>query len=151
MSKLFDKFQCKSICKSVSEGDMVEERVYSIEAIAPDDYLDILRTPRSIDRKSSLEEIISAQLKKPESADVTLRIGAEIFKVPIIILQSYSKFFQSFSCHEKEIDMSPSDIAADVFHMIYAWMLSSSKIVGREDLVCKLMGAQVSVKTQTFI
>jgi hypothetical protein len=150
-----DKFQCMSIIDEPFDDEMSEERVYSIRRIAPDRFYNTLKTPTTINRKSCLREIVSSQLKKPESADISLQIGDEIFKVPILVLQSYSKFFQSHSCHEKVINLSPSNISPNVFHMIYAWMLNSSKLVGREDLISLLMGAQVKqqnhFRSHTFI
>jgi intracellular septation protein A len=140
-----DKFQCISIKEEYFDDEMSEERVYSIKRIAPDRFNDILKTPTTINGKSCLREIISSQLKKPESADIMLQIGDEMFKIPMAVLQSYSKFFQSHSIHEKVVNLSPDNITPNVFHMIYAWMLSSSKLVGREDLISLLMGAQVNL------
>lgn len=139
-----DKFQCMSIDEEVSDDEMNGERVYSIKRISPDRFLDTLKHATSMKGKSSLSEIVSSQLKSPDSADITLQVGDEMFKVPIIILQTYSKFFQARSCHEKIITLSPENISPDVFHMIYAWMVNSSKLVGREDLIPLLMGAQVN-------
>lgn len=121
---------------------MSEQRVYSIKRIAPDRFIDVLKPSTSINAKTCLKEIISSQLKNPESADVTLQIGDEIFKIPMVLLQSYSKFFQKHSYHEKIIKLSPSTISPNVFHMIYSWMLSKSKLVGRDNLVPLLIGAE---------
>lgn len=142
MNELVDKFQCTSLNNEGSDEEMREERVFSIQEIVPDNF-NVFRTPRTqINKKSNLREIISSQIKQPESADTTLRFGGEIFKVPIIILQTYSKFFQNFPANEKIIDLT-SEISGDIFHKIYAWMLSPSKVVGRENLILMLMGAQV--------
>jgi hypothetical protein len=122
---------------------MDRERVLGINQITPDNYLEILRTPRSISEKSNLRGIISSQLSRPSSADATILIEEEIFKVPVIILQSYSKYFQNLSSREKVIHLSISEISADVFHMIYAWMLNPLKLVRRENLILLLTGAQV--------
>jgi hypothetical protein len=122
---------------------MDRERVLGINQITPDNYLEILRTPRSISEKSNLRGIISSQLSRPSSADATILIDEEIFKVPVIILQSYSKYFQNFSSREKVIHLSLSEISADVFHVIYAWMLNPSKLVRRENLILLLTAAQV--------
>jgi hypothetical protein len=122
---------------------MDRERVLSINQITSDHYLGILRNLRSISEKSNLRGVISSQLARTSSADATILIEEEIFKVPVIILQSYSKYFQNFSSREKVIQLSPSEISADVFHSIYAWMLNPSKIVRRENLVLLLTGAQV--------
>lgn len=141
-----DKFQSMTINDNESyDGGMSEERVYSIERIAPDKFTNSMKSSKTISGKSSFREMVSSQLKKPESADITIQIGDEMFKVPILVLQSYSKFFQAYSCHDKVIKLPPSSISANVFHTIYAWMLNTSKLVGREDLVSLLMGAQVNV------
>lgn len=139
-----ENFQCMNIDEELFDDDMGQERVYSIKRITPDRFNDILKTPTTISNKSCLREIISSQLKNPDTADITIQIGDEMFKAPITVLKSYSKFFHTHSCHEKIINLSPSNISPNVFHMIYAWMVNNSKLVGREDLIPLLMGAQVN-------
>lgn len=106
--------------------------------------LENLWTPKAINRKSSLQSALSAQFKDPETANFSIIIGDDVFTVPLIVLQSYSKFFQGISSEKNEIHLSVSDISANIFHMIYVWMLSSAKVVRRDNLVLLLMGARVS-------
>lgn len=137
----FDKFQSKSFDKDYFET-MDQERVHSINRIAPDSYLDQWESLPAIHKKSSLMQMVLAQVKETNSFDIAIHIDDDVFNCFMLILQSYSKFFQTRSCHEKIIKLSSLQITPSVFHKIYEWMLKSSKMIERDGLIPLLMGAQ---------
>lgn len=139
-----DKFQYG--CGFDDDHDYIEtmdkERVYSINRIAPDPYLDDWKSSPVIYHKTSLMELVEAHIKKTDSFDISIVIDDDIFKCFMLILQSYSKFFQTRSSNEKVIKLSSSHISPFVFHKIYEWMLKSSKMIERIGLIPVLMGAE---------
>lgn len=137
----FDKFQSKSFDEDFFET-MDRERVYSINRIAPDPYLNHWGSLPAIHKKSSLMQMVLAQVKETNSFDVAIHIDDDVFNCFMLILQSYSKFFQTRSSHEKIIKLSSLQISPFVFHKIYEWMLKSSKMIERDGLISLLMGAQ---------
>ena len=118
------------------------QRVYSIHRVSPDPYHDAWKILPVIHEKQSLMKLISEQLQKPESFDVSVLIGDESFNCLMLILQSFSKYFKLRSRHDKIIALPSAKITAMVFQKIYKWMLMESKAVERENLIPLLIGAQ---------
>lgn len=133
--------QCSSVQIDYIET-MSQERVYSINRISPDPNLNSWMISPSTQRKSSLMLMIHGKFKEPSSFDISIHIGKDVFNCLMLTLQSYSKFFQSRSKHEKVIDLSSPRISPTVFHKIYEWMLKSSKVIERNDLIHILQGAE---------
>lgn len=139
------KSQCSIVSSSVRIDfieTMNQERVYSINRISPDSNLDDWKISPSTEKKSLLIKNINGKFKEPNSFDISIQIGADIFNCFFLTLQSYSNFFKSRSIHERVINLSSSRIASEVFIKIYEWMIKSSKLIERDDLILLLMGAQ---------
>lgn len=117
------------------------ERVYSINEIVPDLNLDNWKKSSAVPKKTSLMQKVSSQFNDPKTFDLEILIDDEIFRVIMIVLQSYSMFFRQRSNSEKIIELSNEKISSEVFRKIYRWMWSS-KAVEREDLIPLLIGAQ---------
>lgn len=150
MSETSRKFQSLSFADGSSDTTdsseksetSAQERVYSIDRIAPDPYLDHWKSALLIPKKSNLLKKIAAEFAKPESFDVSILIGNEVFNCIMVILQSYSKFFKSRSRHEKTITLESTKISSMIFQKIYEWILKKSKSVSREGLIPLLMSAE---------
>lgn len=125
-----DKIQCDEV-----------ERVFAIDEISPDENLHSWKTSSVARKKTSLKQMISKQFNDPQTFDVDVKIGDEVFKVIMLVLQSYSTFFRQHSTSEKVIQLSVAHITPNVFLKIYEWMWST-KTVERDGLVPLLMGAQ---------
>lgn len=135
----YGKSQCSSVQIDYIET-MSQERVYSINRISPDaNTNNWIISPLTLS-KSALMSMICGKFKEPNSFDISIHIGTDVFNCFMLTLQSYSGFFKSN--HEKVINLSPSRISPKVFHKIYEWMLNSSKIIERNDLTPILMGAE---------
>lgn len=136
--QILDKFQCLSIGDNCEVA--AQERVYSIDRIAPDPYTESWKGEPEICEKSNLMQAVSTQFNKPEAYDVTIQIGDDSLHVLMVVLQCYSKFFQSRSTEEKVIRLT--EMIPEVFLKIYNWMLSPLKPIERDGLIPLLMGAQ---------
>lgn len=124
-----------------SEPSQVQ-RVYRIDRIAPDPFLDTWKSVPLIPKKSNLMKRIATEFAKPESFDVSVLIGNDVFNCLMLTLQSYSKFFKARSRHEKSITLESTKISSTIFQNIYEWILTKSKSVSRSGLIPLLMGAQ---------
>lgn len=119
-----------------------KERVYGINMIAADPFSEDWKREATTDRKTNLMQLVAVRFKKQDSFDVVVQIGDESFSVAMVILQSYSKFFQRRSAHEKVIELRAAKVTPNVFCKIFTWMMATSKLIEREGLIPFLISAQ---------
>lgn len=121
---------------------MEQERVYSIDRIAPDAYTETWKVSPNIPKKKLLTRAIRDYLNKPDSGDIKIHIESDEFDCVMLVLQCYSTFFQNRSKHEKIVKLPSEQISPPVFFRVYEWMLSSSKKVERDEMIPLLLGAK---------
>lgn len=139
---LSEKFQCLSADQIDCITTMDQERVYSVNRIAPDPYADNWNGSPAIHKKFRLMKQVYERFRSPDAFDFSVHIGDSVKHCCILVLQSYSKFFRKQSRHEKMAILDDSRITPEVFQKIYDWMVDSSKTVDREGLIDLLIGAQ---------
>lgn len=121
---------------------MDQERVYSIHRISPDPFMENWNRSPSTHAKTHLMRNVYELFSDPDSCDISIHIGEAVKNCFILVLQSYSTFFQRRSRHEKVVALDSSQITPEIFQKIYVWMLDSTKAVKRDGLVSLLIGAQ---------
>lgn len=146
-----DKFSQFTSSSGLSEDyflTMNQERVYAINRIVPDPKLNDWKSYPETNKKTPMMEKVRHLMKRPDSFDVVVVIGEDAFDCFMLTLQCYSKHFQRLSRHDGDIILPVSKITPTVFHKIYEWMIKSTKMIEREDLIPLLMGAQYLGVTQ---
>jgi hypothetical protein len=128
-----------SPCSSLIEDDTKIETEFSIDDICPDkaklDWSVVLK----VRPKENLPRHVIESFHH-DSGDITVQIGDEELSCHILLLQSYSTFFQRHSSHEERIQLF--DIETETFCRIYEWMKDDQKRIERQGLVKMLRGAE---------
>ncbi|KOX71326.1 Beta-scruin [Melipona quadrifasciata] len=73
--------------------------------------------------KTDLYQELARRITNYKNADCIVRIDHDEFHCHLLVLQSYSSFFDEKNC--KEIDLTESDVSSKAFSLIYDWMISS--------------------------
>ncbi|XP_017788462.1 PREDICTED: LOW QUALITY PROTEIN: uncharacterized protein LOC108571007 [Habropoda laboriosa] len=73
--------------------------------------------------KTDLYQELARRITNYKNADCIVRIDQDEFHCHLLVLQSYSSFFDEKNC--KEIDLTGSDVSSKAFSIIYDWMISS--------------------------
>ncbi|XP_015176367.1 PREDICTED: uncharacterized protein LOC107066343 [Polistes dominula] len=72
--------------------------------------------------KTDLYQELARRITNYKNADCIVRIGQDEFHCHLLVLQSYSTFFDEKN--SKEIDLTESTVTSKAFSIIYDWMIS---------------------------
>ncbi|XP_066595951.1 uncharacterized protein [Prorops nasuta] len=72
--------------------------------------------------KTDLYQELARRIVNYKNADCIVRIGDDEFYCHLLVLQSYSTFFDQHNC--KEIDLTGSSVTSKAFSIVYDWMIS---------------------------
>ncbi|XP_017766185.1 PREDICTED: uncharacterized protein LOC108555158 [Eufriesea mexicana] len=73
--------------------------------------------------KTDLYQELARRITNYKNADCIVRIDQDEFHCHLLVLQSYSSFFDEKNC--KEVDLTGTDVTSKSFSIIYDWMISS--------------------------
>ncbi|XP_043254221.1 uncharacterized protein LOC122398442 [Colletes gigas] len=94
--------------------------------------------------KTDLYQELARRITNYKNADCIVRIGVDEFHCHLLVLQSYSAFFDEKNC--KEIDLTESDVSSKAFATIYDWMISSQnescQLLHRDNILEVFIAAQ---------
>ncbi|KYM96591.1 Kelch-like protein 26 [Cyphomyrmex costatus] len=94
--------------------------------------------------KSDLYQELAIRITNYKNADCVIRIDHDEFHCHLLVLQSYSTFFDEKNC--KNIDLSGSSMTSKAFSIIYDWMISpineSCQLLRRDNILEIFMAAQ---------
>ncbi|XP_011705988.1 PREDICTED: uncharacterized protein LOC105461201 isoform X2 [Wasmannia auropunctata] len=94
--------------------------------------------------KTDLYQELAIRITNYKNADCVVRIDHDEFHCHLLVLQSYSKFFDEKNC--KNIDLSGSSVTSKAFSIIYDWMISpineSCQLLRRDNILEIFMAAQ---------
>ncbi|KAK0078846.1 hypothetical protein PV325_002037 [Microctonus aethiopoides] len=98
----------------------------------------------NLPEKTDLYFELSRRITNYTNADFIVRIGNDEFHCHLLVLQSYSTFFDEKHC--KEIDLTESNVTSKAFSIIYDWMISTTSeschLLRRDNILDIFMGAQ---------
>ncbi|XP_043787863.1 uncharacterized protein LOC122712356 [Apis laboriosa] len=87
--------------------------------------------------KTDLYQELARRITNYKNADCIVRIDQDEFHCHLLVLQSYSTFFDERNC--KEIDLTGSDVSSRAFSLIYDWMISpqieSYRLLQRDNIL----------------
>ncbi|XP_070528953.1 uncharacterized protein, partial [Cardiocondyla obscurior] len=94
--------------------------------------------------KTDLYQELARRITNYKNADCVVRIDRDEFHCHLLVLQSYSSFFDEKNC--KDIDLSDSNVTSKAFSIIYDWMISpineSYQLLRRDNILEIFMAAQ---------
>ncbi|XP_036143984.1 uncharacterized protein LOC105831862 isoform X2 [Monomorium pharaonis] len=94
--------------------------------------------------KTDLYQELARRITNYKNADCTVRIDNDEFYCHLLVLQSYSTFFDEKIC--KNIDLSGSSVTSKAFSIIYDWMISpineSCQLLRRDNILEIFTAAQ---------
>ncbi|XP_011864766.1 PREDICTED: uncharacterized protein LOC105560338 [Vollenhovia emeryi] len=94
--------------------------------------------------KTDLYQELARRITNYKNADCVVRIDHDEFHCHLLVLQSYSTFFDEQNC--KVIDLSDSNVTSKAFSIIYDWMISpineSYQLLRRDNILEIFMAAQ---------
>ncbi|XP_014485723.1 PREDICTED: uncharacterized protein LOC106750129 [Dinoponera quadriceps] len=94
--------------------------------------------------KTDLYQELAKRITNYKNADCVVRIDQDEFYCHLLVLQSYSMFFDEKNC--KDIDLSGSNVSSKAFSIIYDWMISptseSYQLLRRDNILEIFMAAQ---------
>ncbi|XP_015434239.1 PREDICTED: uncharacterized protein LOC107190037 [Dufourea novaeangliae] len=94
--------------------------------------------------KTDLYQELARRITNYKNADCIVRIDQDEFHCHLLVLQSYSGFFDEKNC--KEIDLTGSDVSSKAFSIIYDWMISSQnescRLLQRDNILEVFTAAQ---------
>ncbi|EFN83269.1 Kelch-like protein 26 [Harpegnathos saltator] len=94
--------------------------------------------------KTDLYQELAKRITNYKNADCIVRIDHDEFCCHLLVLQSYSTFFDEKNC--KDIDLSGSNVTSKAFSIIYDWMISptseSYQLLRRDNILEIFMAAQ---------
>ncbi|XP_076674694.1 uncharacterized protein LOC143372435 [Andrena cerasifolii] len=94
--------------------------------------------------KTDLYQELARRITNYKNADCIVRIDQDEFHCHLLVLQSYSAFFDEKNC--KEIDLTGSDVNSRAFSIIYDWMISSQnescRLLQRDNILEVFTAAQ---------
>ncbi|XP_014206111.1 uncharacterized protein LOC106637731 [Copidosoma floridanum] len=79
----------------------------------------------TLPEKTDLYKEIARRITTYKNADCVVRIGNDEFHCHLLVLQSYSAYFDDKNV--KQMDLTGSSVTSRVFSIIYDWMLSPSR------------------------
>ncbi|XP_008209341.1 uncharacterized protein LOC100115442 isoform X3 [Nasonia vitripennis] len=98
----------------------------------------------SLPEKTDLYQELSQRITTYKNADCIVRIGNDEFHCHLLVLQSYSAFFDDKNV--KEIDLAGSSVTSRAFSIIYDWMISptseSCHLLRRDNILEIFLAAQ---------
>nr|XP_031840704.1 uncharacterized protein LOC116430545 [Nomia melanderi] len=99
--------------------------------------------------KTDLYQELARRITNYKNADCIVRIDQDEFHCHLLVLQSYSGFFDEKN--RKEIDLTGSDVSSRAFSIIYDWMISpisdSYRLLQRDNILDVFIAAQyLSIK-----
>ncbi|XP_078044683.1 uncharacterized protein LOC144474074 [Augochlora pura] len=87
--------------------------------------------------KTDLYQELARRITNYKNADCIVRIDQDEFHCHLLVLQSYSAFFDEKNC--KEIDLTGSGVTSNAFSIIYDWMISpqneSCRLLQRDNIL----------------
>ncbi|XP_076278255.1 uncharacterized protein LOC143208067 isoform X2 [Lasioglossum baleicum] len=94
--------------------------------------------------KTDLYQELARRITNYKNADCIVRIDQDEFHCHLLVLQSYSAFFDEKNC--KEIDLTGSGVSSNAFSIIYDWMISpqneSCRLLQRDNILDIFTAAQ---------
>ncbi|XP_076380872.1 uncharacterized protein LOC117220794 isoform X3 [Megalopta genalis] len=94
--------------------------------------------------KTDLYQELARRITNYKNADCIVRIDQDEFHCHLLVLQSYSVFFDEKNC--KEIDLTGSGVSSNAFSIIYDWMISpqneSCRLLQRDNILDIFIAAQ---------
>ncbi|XP_076182991.1 uncharacterized protein LOC143154856 [Ptiloglossa arizonensis] len=94
--------------------------------------------------KTDLYQELARRITNYKNADCIVRIGQDEFHCHLLVLQSYSAFFDEKNC--KDIDLTGSDVSSKAFSIIYDWMINSQnescRLLQRDNILEVFVAAQ---------
>lgn len=78
----------------------------------------------NLPEKTDLYHELANRITNYKNADCIVKIEEDEFHCHLLVLQSYSCFFDSKNC--KEIDLTGSSVTSKAFSLIYDWMITST-------------------------
>ncbi|XP_018308699.1 uncharacterized protein [Mycetomoellerius zeteki] len=94
--------------------------------------------------KSDLYQELAIRITNYKNADCVIRIDHDEFHCHLLVLQSYSTFFDEKNC--KNIDLSGNSVTSKAFSILYDWMISpineSCQLLRRDNILEIFMAAQ---------
>lgn len=111
----------------------------SITRISVDGFVSTWKKQLNLVEKTPLIEKLASFLRS--AADVRIQIDKDEFEAPLLMLQCYSKFFQS-KTGKKIIKLQASQINSETFQKITEWMQDPCKKVDRINLILMLKAAR---------
>ncbi|XP_032676022.1 uncharacterized protein LOC116846387 isoform X1 [Odontomachus brunneus] len=94
--------------------------------------------------KTDLYRELAKRITNYKNADCVIRIDNDEFYCHLLVLQSYSTFFDEKNC--KDIDLSDSTVTSKAFSIIYDWMISSMnesyQLLRRDNILEIFMASQ---------
>ncbi|XP_011308672.1 uncharacterized protein [Fopius arisanus] len=99
----------------------------------------------NLPEKTDLYDELERRITNYKNADCIVHLGHDEFHCHLLVLQSYSTFFDDKNC--KEIDLTGSGVTSRAFSIIYDWMISCSAeschLLRRDNILEIFTGAQV--------
>ncbi|XP_054006973.1 uncharacterized protein LOC128891506 [Hylaeus anthracinus] len=94
--------------------------------------------------KTDLYQELARRITNYKNADCIVRIDQDEFHCHLLVLQSYSAFFDEKNC--KDVDLAGSDVSSKAFSIIYDWMISSQNeschLLHRDNILEVFVAAQ---------
>ncbi|XP_067210524.1 uncharacterized protein [Linepithema humile] len=94
--------------------------------------------------KTDLYQELTRRITNYKNADCVVRIDQDAFYCHLLVLQSYSTFFDEKN--DKDINLSGSSVTSKAFSIIYDWMISpiseSYQLLRRDNILEIFMAAQ---------
>ncbi|CAL7947435.1 unnamed protein product [Xylocopa violacea] len=94
--------------------------------------------------KTDLYQELARRITNYKNADCIVRIDQDEFHCHLLVLQSYSGFFDEKNC--KEIDLTGTGVSSKAFSIIYDWMISpqseSCRLLQRDNILEIFAAAQ---------
>ncbi|XP_051173758.1 uncharacterized protein LOC127289702 isoform X2 [Leptopilina boulardi] len=98
----------------------------------------------NLPEKTDLYHELANRITNYKNADCIVKIEEDEFHCHLLVLQSYSCFFDAKNC--KEIDLSGSSVTSKAFSLIYDWMITSNnescQLLRRDNILEIFVAAQ---------
>lgn len=95
--------------------------------------------------KSNLLDIMYTRITQRLNTDMTIKIGVKEFKCHKLVLQCYSKFFDTNSL-DNQVELPENKVSSKAFHLIYSWMtelpINCLQLLHRSNILDVFSGAQ---------
>ncbi|KAJ8680015.1 hypothetical protein QAD02_015802 [Eretmocerus hayati] len=98
----------------------------------------------TLPEKTDLYRELSRRITQYKNADCIIRIGNDEFHCHLLVLQSYSSFFDDRNI--KDMDLTGSTVTSRAFSIIYDWMISTTSeschLLRRDNILEIFLAAQ---------